>query len=68
MKLRISPPVWALFLLVCTAAVFWPGLNGGFIFDDIASIVDNQRVHAEQIDAQTLSRAARSFVIGDSLF
>ncbi|AKC87308.1 hypothetical protein WQ53_11615 [Pseudoxanthomonas suwonensis] len=67
MKNRSYAWLWAAILLACTAVVYWPGLGGGFIFDDIATIVDNQRVHAEHLDAGSLARAARSFEPGGTL-
>lgn len=51
----------AFLLSLLTALVYWPGLDGGFIFDDLASIVDNGRLHAESINAKSLARAAHSF-------
>jgi hypothetical protein len=55
---------WMLLLAVFTLAAYWPGLTGGFIFDDLASIVDNNNVHAQHLDAESLLRAARSFEPG----
>ncbi|WP_149195511.1 glycosyltransferase family 39 protein [Luteimonas suaedae] len=60
-------PLWAALLLLVTVAVYWPGLSGGFIFDDISTIVDNERVHATTLDAESLIRAARSFEPGGTL-
>lgn len=67
MKARIQAPLWVILLLACTVVVYWPGLSGGFIFDDISAIVENQRVHAEALDAESLSRAAWSFEPGGTL-
>ena len=67
MKTRTQAWLWATLLLACTAAVYWPGLRGGFIFDDLSTIVDNPRVHAEHLDVDSLARAARSFDPGGTL-
>lgn len=67
MNARTQAPLWAVLLIVCTAVIYWPGLSGGFIFDDISTIVDNQRVHAAQLDADSIARAARSFEPGGTL-
>jgi len=38
---------WGLLALaaVATAAVYWPGLTGGWVFDDYPNIVDNAAIH-----------------------
>lgn len=42
---RLSPQ-WALpVLLVLVALAYWPGLRGGFVFDDYPNIIDNVRLH-----------------------
>ncbi|MBB5360681.1 hypothetical protein HDE76_003927 [Rhodanobacter sp. ANJX3] len=43
-----------------TAAVYWPGLHGGFLFDDYPNIVDNQGVQPKHTDVATLVNAALS--------
>ena len=43
-KSTLSPPTATLALLILllvAAAVYWPGLAGGFVFDDYSSIVNN---------------------------
>lgn len=43
-KLPGSP--WLLLpLLLLVAVVYWPGLHGGFVFDDFPNIVDNLPLH-----------------------
>lgn len=44
-----------------TAAVYIPGLGGDFVFDDFANIVANQKVQAESLDWESLSRAASAY-------
>lgn len=55
---RIVAPL--LLLAACTL-VFWKGLGGGFILDDFNNIVVNKAIHAEQLDAESLLRAARAY-------
>lgn len=64
-----SPPLLARTLpalvvaLVCML-VYFPGLSGGFLFDDFPNIVTNSRVHAQSLDAESLSRAAAGYEPG----
>src|SRR5690606_38727533 len=37
-------------LLVLEALVYWPGLRGGFVFDDYPNIVDNRLLHVDWND------------------
>jgi hypothetical protein len=46
--------------LALTAAVYWPGLHGGFLFDDYPNIVDNPGVQPGKADLATLVNAALS--------
>jgi protein O-mannosyl-transferase len=43
-----------------TAAVYWPGLSGGFLFDDYPNIVDNPGVQPPDGSMSSLVRAALS--------
>lgn len=51
-----------LLLLICAAtfALYWPGTNGGFRFDDHPNIVQNSSLHIDAIRADTLAAAAMS--------
>lgn len=40
-SIRTAPVFWILVGLVLTTACYWPGLHGGFVFDDFPNIVDN---------------------------
>lgn len=51
-------------LLALTAALFWPGLGGDFLFDDYPNIVTNPRVHLDTLDAEGLAKAARGYEPG----
>lgn len=57
---------WGALLLMVVAGVYWPGLAGGFLFDDYSTIVDNGRLHLAAVDADGLWRAATSFDPGDT--
>jgi protein O-mannosyl-transferase len=49
---------WALLAaLVITALVYWPGLQGGFLFDDYPNIIDNQGVQPHDAGLPSLVRA-----------
>ncbi len=43
--LRRASPILLLALLAAIALVYWPGLNGGYVFDDFPNIVDNSALH-----------------------
>lgn len=48
--------VW-LGVLVATAGVYFPGLSGGFLFDDIPNIVDNPAVHLTTLSLSGLKES-----------
>jgi len=48
------------FAIVLCSAIYWPGLSGGFVFDDFPNIVDNQGVQPEHATIASLARAALS--------
>ena len=50
--------------LLVTAAIYWPGLHGGFFFDDYANIQRSKAVALEEISISSLLSAARSGVSG----
>ncbi|QOC23443.1 hypothetical protein IC757_04690 [Wenzhouxiangella sp. AB-CW3] len=41
--------------------LYWPGTSGSFIFDDIPNITEQQAVHADAINQDTLSEAAGAY-------
>lgn len=45
---------------IVTTVVYWPGLTGGFLFDDYPNIVDNHGVQPQHADVASLARAALS--------
>ncbi|MBM7130062.1 hypothetical protein ISS99_11020 [Dyella mobilis] len=46
--------------LCLTTMAYWPGLSGGWLFDDYPNIVDNPGVQPNQLDTASLVRAALS--------
>lgn len=46
--------------LVATCLAYWPGLSGGFLFDDYPNIVDNHGVQPSEASLGSLVRAALS--------
>lgn len=65
MPLRLLRHFPAAFLCaLLAAAVFLPGLGGGFLLDDKPTIGDNPAAHVTTLDAGLLERAAYSFAAG----
>lgn len=58
---------WFLLLVgfAVTAAAYWPGLSGGFVFDDYPNIVDNKGVQPPDATLATLVGAALSSPASD---
>lgn len=57
--MRISR-VSALLIMVLVLAIYWPGLTGGFVFDDYQNFVLNQAVHLDELTLSGLARATQS--------
>jgi hypothetical protein len=58
---RFPLHLWILLAgLAVTLAVYWPGLSGGFLFDDYPNIVDNHGVQPQNASFSTLVGAALS--------
>ena len=52
-------------IIISSVIVYWPGLKGGFIFDDFHSIVLNENIHIKEINLESIYRSATSgFNIG----
>lgn len=65
LKYRL-PSGWILLAaLLLTALVYWPGLSGGFLFDDYPNIVDNHGVQPADASLSSLVRAALSSPASD---
>jgi len=62
--MKASPKIsgtWLFALaLLLTGLVYWPGLNGGYWFDDYPNIVDNPGVHPADARLSSLTAAALS--------
>ena len=52
-------------LMVAVAAVYWPGLGGGFAFDDYPNIVFNSALRVSSLDRQAWLAAVFSSQAGD---
>ncbi|RDS84530.1 hypothetical protein DWU98_00715 [Dyella monticola] len=53
------------FGLIITALVYWPGLHGGWLFDDYPNIVDNPGVQPHHFGLAAMIRAALSSPASD---
>lgn len=60
-----TPRRLLLIALLITAAVYWPGLSGGWLFDDYPNIVDNPGVQPHEISVPAIWRAALSSPASD---
>lgn len=58
---RRAATLYVLALLLLTALAFWPGLSGGFLFDDYPNIVQQEEVHADSLSIESLRTAADAF-------
>lgn len=61
---RFTTFLMAASLVLATGLAYAPGLSGGFIFDDYATLVDNTRLHIKSLEIASISRAATSFEPG----
>ena len=61
MKLLLQFRTQVVLLLLATAALFWPGLGGDFLFDDYPNIVSNESVHATRVSGAALATAANAY-------
>lgn len=52
-----------LFIITClfTLLFFWPGLSGGFIFDDYHNIVTNANIQIKELTIENLWKAANGY-------
>lgn len=46
--------------LTLAVAIYFPGLSGGYLFDDFPNIVDNESIHMNQLEISQLTSAALS--------
>lgn len=57
---RRTDALLLLALLALTAVAYWPGLSGGYLYDDAPNIVDNTRLHIHTLAPGALLSAAFS--------
>jgi len=58
--MRICKIAPVLLLIVLVVFAYFPGLSGGFVFDDYQNFVLNQAVHTDELNWTSLMRAAQS--------
>ena len=59
-RVRHSGWFWLLIALLLVAAIYWPGLSGGWLFDDYSSIVSNQALQIADLRLASLINAVLS--------
>ncbi len=64
MKLSTYQSVLVVCALIVTVLLYFPGLSGGFIFDDEANIVKNEKLHIQTLDSDSLRSATLSGTAG----
>lgn len=52
-------------LLAATAGAYWPGLSGGFLFDDFPNLVHEPAWKIDRLDPEHLSQAIRGGITGN---
>ena len=55
-----AAPMLLVLALLLVTAIYWPGLHGGFLFDDYPNIVDNHGVQPSEASIPALVRATLS--------
>lgn len=60
-RLLRHPGLTALVLVLITALAYWPGLSGGFLFDDYPNIVQQDKVHAADLNLEAMRTAAFAY-------
>ncbi len=48
-------------LALFTALAYWPGLTGGFLFDDYPNILEQEKVHANELSIEAMRTAAGAY-------
>lgn len=59
-SLLSSPVTWLLLILISSAAIYWPGLSGSYVFDDLPNIVNNKDLQIHSVEISDLASAALS--------
>lgn len=60
-RMRATAALYTFALVALATIAFWPGLTGGFLFDDFSNIVREQTVHAEEINLKSMALAAKGY-------
>lgn len=60
LNLRYATWIGMAAAMLVTSMVYWPGLHGGWLFDDYPNIVDNPGIQLKQLDVASLVRALLS--------
>ncbi len=60
-----SPWLWLALALLLTTAIYWPGISGGWLFDDYQNIVYNHDMQITDLHLSSLIKAALSSGVGD---
>lgn len=55
---KLSPPLGLLLVLLLSAAAYWPGVHGTYLFDDYPNIVENKDLQIQGLTIPDLARAA----------
>lgn len=61
---RIAKCLLALAIFFLVLLLFWPGVSGGFLFDDHHNIVTNANVQLKELSAASLWQASQGFSDG----
>lgn len=64
-SLRLQAALLGSILVLVSSLLYWPGLKGGWLFDDYPNIVDNRDVHIERLAPDALRRAAMASPAAD---
>lgn len=54
---KIKPIFILIFLLLFSFLIYFPGLHGDYVFDDIANIIDNKKIAISALDYENLKSA-----------
>ena len=58
---KLNKSLLALGLFCLSLLVFWPGVSGGFLFDDYHNIVTNAHVQIKELSLDSLWRASNAY-------
>lgn len=61
---RVAHYLLVVMVFLMAVLLFWPGVSGGFLFDDYHNIVTNANVQIKELSAASLWQASRGFSDG----